>query len=217
MQQQVLHTIHNHDFWLTTDRCIYWPQQQALIVSDLHLGKTGHFRKHGINVPQQVFKEDMQRLIQAIAHFKPQQIIAVGDLFHSHANKELDFFSKWRKDFAQITFHLAKGNHDILQADWYKLNDIVVHDELVVEGFSFIHDTNHQQPSNESKYVFSGHMHPSIALKVGTKQNLSFPCFYFTKTMGVLPAFSRFSGTMNIKKKTGDHIYAIVNNSILGV
>ena len=218
MQQQVLHSLNNHDFWLTNSRCIYWQQQNAIIVSDLHFGKTGHFRKNGIGVPQSIFKEDLQRLISAISHFKPQQLIAVGDLFHSHANKEMELFSKWRKDFSQLTFHLIKGNHDILKDDWYSENSITLYQEdMIIDGFSFIHDPTSDQLRTSSNYIFSGHVHPGVSLKVGNRQSLGFPCFHFGKSMAVLPAFSRFTGIRTMKVNATDHAYAIVNQSIIKV
>ncbi len=62
----------NQQFWLTTDRTMYWEEEKALIVSDLHFGKTGHFRKSGIAVPASVYKEDLQRLIVQIQYFQPE-------------------------------------------------------------------------------------------------------------------------------------------------
>jgi metallophosphoesterase superfamily enzyme len=55
----------------------------VLIVSDLHFGKTGHFRKSGIAVPQSVYKKDLQRLFHQVQYFQPRKLIVVGDLFHS--------------------------------------------------------------------------------------------------------------------------------------
>jgi DNA ligase-associated metallophosphoesterase len=215
--QQVLHQLHNNDLWLTGDRYIFWQQQNAIIISDAHFGKTGHFRKHGIGVPQNLFKEDMQRLVNAIAHFNPEQLIVVGDLFHSHANKELELFTKWRKDFPQLKIHLAKGNHDILKAEWYRSNEIVIHEEeFLLDGFRFIHDPTDEQLQNDG-YVFSGHIHPGVILKTGSKQSSSFPCFYFGQKLAVLPAFGRFTGTVGIEVKKSETVYAIVNNAIMKV
>ncbi|MEJ7683919.1 MAG: metallophosphoesterase [Segetibacter sp.] len=107
--------LHQQTLWLSADRCVYWEEQQSLIVTDLHFGKTGHFRKSGIAVPQSIYKEDMQRLVNQLQFYKPQQLIIVGDMFHSVANKELDFFKKWRNDFSHLHIHLVKGNHDILK------------------------------------------------------------------------------------------------------
>ncbi|HVU84000.1 MAG TPA: hypothetical protein VHC50_04120, partial [Puia sp.] len=88
------HKIFNQQFWLTGDRTLYWEEERSLIVSDLHFGKTGHFRKSGIAVPQSVYREDLQRLVVQIQHFLPRQLVIVGDMFHSHANLELELFLK---------------------------------------------------------------------------------------------------------------------------
>ena len=75
MQAPLLHKIHNQSLWLSAQRSIFWEEQKALIVSDLHFGKTGHFRKSGIAVPQSVYKEDLQRLVNLLHHFRPQQLL----------------------------------------------------------------------------------------------------------------------------------------------
>src|SRR6187397_1360780 len=98
MQSVIQHTLLNNSFLLSAERCMFWQERKILILSDLHLGKTGHFRKHGIAVPQAVFIEDLQRLVEQLIHFRAKKIIAVGDLFHSKANKEMDLFLKWRND-----------------------------------------------------------------------------------------------------------------------
>src|ERR1044072_3206990 len=113
------HRIKGQQLWLSPDRCIFWEDQRSLIVSDLHFGKTGHFRKAGIAVPQSVFKEDLQRLVAQLQHFKPKQLVVVGDLFHSVANKELDLFRRWREDMPGLCIQLVKGNHDVLKKEWY--------------------------------------------------------------------------------------------------
>jgi metallophosphoesterase superfamily enzyme len=120
------HTVKEQTLCLSPDRCVFWEEQKTLIVSDLHFGKTGHFRKSGIAVPQAVYKEDIQRLVNLLQFFKPQQMIVVGDFFHSHANKELDLFLKWRADFESLHIILVKGNHDILKAEWYQQANISV-------------------------------------------------------------------------------------------
>src|SRR5215216_5308898 len=107
MQAPVLYKLQHQNLWLTAQRSIFWEEQKSLIISDLHFGKTGHFRKSGIPVPQSVYKEDLQRLVALLHHFQPQQLIVVGDFFHSHANTELDWFRKWREDFWQLPITLV--------------------------------------------------------------------------------------------------------------
>ncbi len=211
--------IRDQSLCLSSGRSIYWEQERSLIVSDLHFGKTGHFRKAGIAVPQSVFKEDMQRLIALIQYFKPVSLIVVGDMFHSRANKELDLFSRWRNDFPELKIKLIKGNHDILRASWYDETRIDIYEKnLRVKGFCFQHDpTDCDDDNNSGHYVFSGHIHPGITISGIGKQSLTFPCFYFSATYCVLPAFSRFTGTVSIHPKENDTAFAIVNNSILQV
>jgi uncharacterized protein len=215
MSAVILHTILNNSFLLSPARCIFWQQEQILILSDMHLGKTGHFRKSGIAIPQAVFKEDMQRLVTQLQLFKPVQVIIIGDMFHSEGNKEHDFFLKWRQDFAALPIHLVKGNHDILKEEWYRLADITIHKcEMTIGNFIFVHDIADCKVPG-SGYAFSGHIHPSVTVRGLGKQALRFPCFYFGKQYGVLPAFSKFTGTYGIEPKAGESVFALVKQTII--
>jgi len=202
---------------------MYWEEEKTLIASDLHIGKTGHFRKSGIAMPQAVFKEDLQRLVASIQFFKPECLLVVGDMFHSVANKELDLFKRWREDFPYLNVTLVKGNHDILKKDWYADAGITVCDDgMLSKGICFTHDnscsTSHMESDTEKiHYTISGHIHPGVAVRGAGRQSLSLPCFYFGKTFAVLPAFSRFTGTALIKPNAGDAVFALVNHTIIRV
>jgi DNA ligase-associated metallophosphoesterase len=205
--------------WLSPERCIYWEEEKALILSDLHFGKTGHFRKAGIAMPQNVYKEDLHRLVQLLQYFQPANLIVVGDFFHSDDNKELDLFKKWRNDFSHISIQLVKGNHDILTDRWYEEADLAIHNhELFLEPFAFMHDVTQTAPNaHRLNYTFSGHIHPGIRVHGGGKQSLRFACFYFAKDYAVLPAFSRFTGTYLVEPKPAETVFAIVENKIVQV
>ena len=141
MQPAIPYRIKEQQLWLSPDRCIFWEEQRSLIVSDLHFGKTGHFRKEGIAVPQSVYREDLQRLLMQVQYFQPRRLLIVGDLFHSRENKELELFRKWRDDFSDLDIRLIRGNHDILHEDWYQKAGIAVNEGQFREGpFAFIHD-----------------------------------------------------------------------------
>jgi len=211
----IKHTILNNSFLLSAGRCIFWEEEKTLILSDLHFGKTGHFRKHGIAVPQTIFKEDMQRLTAQVQYFKAEQLIIVGDLFHSHANKEMELFLKWRNDFAGLNIKLVIGNHDILPCEWYEKASITcIKGQLQTGPFIFTHDKA-ECNSIADCYIFSGHIHPAVTLFGSARQSLKFPCFYFTKTYGVLPAFGRFTGVHVIKPAKADTVFALVENKVM--
>lgn len=217
MTAPIQQTILNNTFWLSPERCIFWEEENTLILADLHFGKTGHFRKNGIPIPQPAFLEDLQRLLTLISHYKPQKIIAVGDLFHSRANKEHELFAKWRNDFNQIEFVLVKGNHDILTSHGYEETGIDVHPNYYRIGqFGFIHDpADVPEMPEEVSFIFSGHLHPGVSIRGLGKQSLRFPCYYFTKKQAILPAFSHFSGLSLLKKQKSNQIFAIVNQSLV--
>lgn len=225
MLPPVSHKIFNQQIWLTTERTMYWDEQKALVVSDLHFGKTGHFRKSGIAVPTTVYKEDLQRLVSQIQYFQPRELIIVGDMFHSSANKELEFFLKWRSDFSSIDFRLVRGNHDVLQEDWYTAAGIQLNrTNFSRQPFHFVHDINDQlekrdgfirKKQGEASYFFSGHMHPGVRIQGAGRQSLCFPCFYFGKKYAVLPAFSRFTGIAMISPDEEESVFAIVNKELI--
>ena len=215
MQAPLLHTIHNEKLWLSSQRSIYWEGQKTLIVSDVHFGKTGHFRKSGIAVPQAVYKEDLQRLVSLLDHFRPEQLIVVGDFFHSHANNELDWFKKWRADFASLRILLVRGNHDILKETWYRSADIeLIEKEYQLNSFLFTHEKCEDRPG---LYTFCGHIHPGVVIHGLGKQSLRFPCFYFEAHHCILPAFSKFTGAVNMPLTESTAVFAIVENSLIAV
>lgn len=217
MNIPLLHIVRDQHFWLSPHRSIYWEEEKTLIVSDTHFGKTGHFRKSGIAVPQQVYKEDLQRFFSLASELKPERILVVGDFFHSTNNEENNLFLKWKNDFKSLQIILIKGNHDILGNNWYENAGIQLIQQFYKIGeFGFQHDPleTHNQ-LDDNTFVFSGHVHPGIQMKGIGKQSLRFPCFYFTKNQCILPAFSKFSGLAIVKPQKKDQVYAIANNTII--
>jgi uncharacterized protein len=225
MQTPVAHKILDKQLWLTTDRTMFWEEEKALIVSDLHFGKTGHFRKSGIAIPSSVYKEDLQRLVAQIQYFQPRELIIVGDMFHSRANRELELFLKWRSDLSDINIKLIRGNHDILEDSWYDKAGIQLSPRtLSLHQFHFVHDiSDHlnreegyfENMTSDSSYFFSGHIHPGIRIHGAGKQSLCFPCFYFGKKYAVLPAFSRFTGIAMVHPEDEEGVFAIVNQELI--
>ncbi len=205
---------------MLAEKAIYWEEEKTLIISDLHLGKTGHFRKSGIAVPQHIFMRDMQQLVTLIQDYKPSRLVVVGDLFHSEANKELDLFLKWRRDFSLLDILLVKGNHDILKSEWYSTAGMRVYkDELFTHGpFAFVHDREemHVHTPHADKYFFTGHIHPGIFMRGTGRQSLHFPCFYFGEQYAVLPAFGKFTGLAMIRARRPDKVFPIITSGVAG-
>lgn len=214
MTAPVKFVLKENTFWLSPEKAIFWEEQNALVISDLHFGKTGHFRKSGIAVPQSVYKKDLQRLFHLIQFFKPQQLLVVGDMFHSEENKEIELFKRWRNDIAHTAVKLVKGNHDILETLLYKEMQVELFEEtLQLDDFIFAH----HPVENKDAYVFSGHIHPGVRLSGLGKQSLRFPCFYFTPSQAILPAFGGFTGFVAVEPTKQDKVFAIVNNTVVPI
>lgn len=207
--------IRDQQLYLSTERCIYWSDQNLLILSDTHFGKSGHFRKEGIGLPQGVLEQDLKRLKNLILQFQPKGLLIIGDLFHSTFNQEINIFKAFRNEFSATDFHLISGNHDILNKNEYKKLSIEDHGKrLNVGPFSFVHD--HGDISGEEiNYSFCGHLHPGISIYGKGKQKLRLPCFYFTEFYACLPAFSMFTGLHLIKPGKNEAAFMITNEGII--
>lgn len=200
---------------LSKERAIFWMAKSILIISDLHIGKSAHFRKSGIQVPDTVGLTDLQRLTALMKEFNPATLLVTGDMFHNYINSDVNAFMEWRKQYTGLKVVLIKGNHDALKNEDYTVLNIEVHSkELLCSPFRFIHD----QPKDEDEYYnISGHIHPGIALYGKAKQQLKFPCFYFGAHCAILPAFSVFTGLKILRPKEGDHFYALTPEKVIKV
>lgn len=205
--------------WLLPQKAAYWQKKKILLIADLHIGKSGHFRKSGIPVPEGVNTSNIELMDQLIQKMKPAHLIILGDLFHSRVNKEWEQFQNWRKMYPNLDVSLVVGNHDILPNSVYHSSFINIFKQLTIDPFLFIHDLNELSPIKNRKaaYILSGHIHPAVKLKGKGKQSMKLPCFYFGKEQGILPAFGQFTGTHIIKPKQGEQVYTIAESKILSL
>lgn len=182
----------NQNLVFTNQRALFWETQNALVLSDLHIGKSATFRKNGIPISQSILIEDLQRLKALIDHFKAEKLIIVGDLFHAEFNTDIDYFKDWLLQFDNLKLQLIIGNHDRLSATLYEdLNIEIFKPSLKLNPFTFVHDLNE---CKDDAFYISGHIHPGYVLKGKGKQFIKLPCYQVFDNHIVLPAFSKFTG-----------------------
>lgn len=193
-------SIQNEIFILTNQRAAFREQGKALILSDLHIGKTAHFRKNGIALSSHIMKNDLERLSALIEYFQPDKFIVVGDLLHAGDNSDVDEFCTWKSQYPDLQFYLVEGNHDRISASLEKKLCLDFKSDLLeIDGFTFIHDF---EPI-KSGFQITGHIHPGIVLHSAIK-SIRLPCFALSDNQLLLPAFSEFTGldTKNLPKKS---------------
>jgi len=207
-------TIRNQQLALLPQKALFWIEKKYLILSDLHLGKTGHFRKSGIAAPGKANLKNIERLSSLVNDIQPKKILFLGDLFHSSANREWFQFEEWRKTFPELSILLVTGNHDQLHSSFYQSADIEVIDRLELENFLFVHDASGLQKSSDTT-IISGHIHPGVKLKGKGKQKLRLPCYSISDHQIILPAFGEFTGLHIIQPDENRKIFLIVENSVI--
>lgn len=204
--------IQNQNFTMHPSGTMFWEEQSALLISDVHLGKVSHFRKFGSAVPQNAIGENFRILDEVVYYFNPKNIYFLGDLFHSYLNSEWGYFEKWvSKEKKQIV--LIHGNHDIISPLKYESLGIQILDELVIGKFLF----THHPEKREGFFNLCGHVHPAVKLRGQGKQSIRLPCFFKSKDQLILPAFGKFTGSYTLNLKKQDEAYAIAEGMVIKI
>ncbi|TWJ02298.1 putative phosphoesterase [Mucilaginibacter frigoritolerans] len=208
----------NQDLLLLPQKAIYWQQEKTLIAADVHLGKVGHFRKAGIAVPLNMEQSDLAVLSDLIHEHKPEKVIFLGDLFHSDMNADWDWFILWRSQFPKLQIILIKGNHDIIDDNYYNQLNIILYNELLMGPFLMLHHPLKDiDLLKAGGYAFCGHIHPGISLTGRGRQHITLPCFAFGKSQAILPSFGKFTGKVAIRNIKTDKIFAIAKDKVLAI
>lgn len=199
-------------FFLLPEKAIFWPAKKTLILSDLHWGKTAHFRKHGIAIPLQTQHNDEIRLARLVQQHKAERLIIAGDLFHSRENNEVDNFAHWRNAHRQLAIELVLGNHDILPEEKYTGNNIILH-HAVLDAGPFL--VSHDILDNADKFYIHGHLHPSFSASGKGRGSVKLPCFCMNAQRMVLPSFGSFTGSHRISSSEYRHIYLVAEDDVI--
>ncbi len=199
---------------LLPQKAIWLKQKKTVLMADLHFGKINHFRRAGIPVPARANNKNAENLIAVLQETKPERIIFLGDLFHSHYNEDWEVVGQIRKHFSECSFELVLGNHDILsEVQYTRYNMKFYLNELREDDFLLTHEPLEEVP--EGVYNLCGHIHPGVNLRGAGKQSITLPCFYFGKHQAILPAFGSFTGLARVVPKKDDRIYVIAEDKII--
>jgi len=206
-------TWHNHNFTLLDDRAIYWPAQNTLLLADLHLGKASAFAAFGIPVPAKTNDHDLDRLTSLVDRTGAHTLVILGDLLHHKRGRCGQTLAAGEQTFGQLATRtnnpvrtiLVRGNHDEHAGDppaSWRIR--VEHAPLTFDGLTLVHDPKHALSDTQPDTpTLAGHLHPTVHT-LGRSR-----CFWFTRNIGILPAFGTFTGGKHIDPAPGDRVFAI--------
>jgi DNA ligase-associated metallophosphoesterase len=201
---------------LLPERAVFWADRKALLLSDIHLGKAGHFRRHGSAIPNSIDQVDIKRLKQLTEHFNIREVYIIGDLFHSVPNSDWQLFLNSLKTASDAHYHLIMGNHEVLTNSDYQQLGLSVYDHLQLGPFHLVHDPEDHHAHTEGLAI-TGHIHPAIRLTGPGKQSERLPCYHLTPSWLTLPAFGAFTGHATIQPKAKERVFVIAENQVIEI
>lgn len=202
---------------LLPERALWIPTQDVLCVADLHWGKAAAFRAAHVPIPMGTTSSDLARLSSALSATGASHLVVLGDLLHARAGRHeetLRTIAEWRERHVDVRVTLVRGNHDQHAGDPPASFGIVCTDEPFRVG-PFV--GLHEPAPHADGYVLAGHLHPSITVRGRGRQSLRLPAFVFGAQVGVLPAFSSFTGGGMYERAASDRIYAIAGSEVLSL
>jgi DNA ligase-associated metallophosphoesterase len=202
------------ELWLLPEKALYWPEQQALLIADVHFGKAAAYRSLGQPVPQGTTARNIEVIDRLLTKLPCRQLIFLGDFLHgpgSHAAGTLDALAEWRARHIDLPVTLIRGNHDKRAGDPpVSLNIRVVSEPLLLGPFAL----QHEPDPHPERHVLAGHVHPVYRLNGRGRQRLRLACFKLGERLSLLPAFGAFTGGYSIDKDDNCRIFVIGDNEI---
>jgi uncharacterized protein len=180
---------------LLDDKALYLPDEGALLVSDVHLGKAETFQGLGIPISSQINEENLQRLRLLHAQTQPKKLFILGDLFHSKQSLVPEVLCSWDTFLKEIEAQvcLIVGNHDRrLIAALPPLAMACQADAVSLGPFLLSHEP---EIDHAAALNICGHIHPVVKLRSHT-DSLRLPCFFVERDEKrlTLPSFGEFTG-----------------------
>jgi uncharacterized protein len=196
---------------LLPERAVLWPARRVLLLADVHVGKVEAFQRHGVALPSEFGVAELERLSTLVEREAVQAVWVLGDLLHTAVDSELAPLTSLLAQHPTVEFHLVLGNHDRRLPAPERLG-LQVHPAAVPVGPFML---CHEPARHSSHYVLAGHLHPMVRLRSGG-DSLRLPCFQFQDSLGLLPAFTEFSGGLPVNRRQG-RTFAITDGEVVEV
>lgn len=210
-------TVADEPVVLLADRALWLPERHTVVVADLHWGKAAAFRAAFVPIPNGTTAGDLTRLTRVLHLTAATTLVVLGDLLHARAGRHADTLATiaaWRDAHGALNITLVRGNHDAHAGDPPESLRITCVDAPYTIGpFIGVHEPE-ERPNG---YVLSGHLHPCVSVRGRGRQHAKLPAFVFGPRVGVLPAFSSFTGTGMYEPSEQDALFVIADREVIAV
>ncbi|MEM6450330.1 MAG: ligase-associated DNA damage response endonuclease PdeM [Cyanobacteria bacterium P01_D01_bin.105] len=201
---------------LLEDKALYLPDVDALLVSDVHLGKAEAFQALGIPISNEINSENLARLRRLVAQTHPKKLFILGDLFHSKQSLVSEVLTDWDLFLKEIAADvcLIVGNHDRRLVAALPPMPMRCEIEAVTVGpFLLSHEP---EMRDGAKLNICGHIHPVVKLRSRT-DSLRLPCFFLERAQRrlTLPSFGEFTGGYEVDLTDNDCAYVVCEGDII--
>jgi len=179
-------------FQVVGDAALFWPDQNALLVADLHLEKASAYAVSGQLLPPYDSLSTLEELAELTSACAAKSIICLGDNFHDDDGER-----RLGGDAAELLRHLTSrfdwtwitGNHDPHLSGRWGGSSVP---ELTAGGIFLRHEAD---PADGAPEI-SGHFHPKYRALMRRKM-ISRRCFVQTGSKIIMPAFGALTGGMD--------------------
>jgi uncharacterized protein len=179
-----------------TAGALFWPEENMLIVADLHLEKGSAFAARGVLLPPYDTASTLAGLARLIERYAPQIVMALGDSFHDGGGParmaDTDRASLKALQRGRDWLWIA-GNHDPDPADGVGGRFA---DMLAIGPLTF----RHEPSSGSCEGEIAGHLHP-LARVARRGRAVSRRCFASDGRRLVMPAFGAYTGGLNVRDR----------------
>lgn len=188
---------------------LWVPNEQALVVSDLHLGKSESVaRRSGGMLPPYETRDTMARLDDLVTQYDPRVVICLGDSFDDldAARAISDDVAGWISRLqAGRRWVWIEGNHDAGPVEFAGTHLAT----LALGPLTFRHIC-----IPNSMHEISGHYHPKARLSLRGK-SISRPCFVVDPARIIMPAFGLYTGGLDCRDAAISNLVGPVAQAIL--
>lgn len=179
-------------FQVVGDAALFWPEQRALLVADLHLEKASAYAAGGQMLPPYDSLSTLHELAALVSASGAQAIICLGDNFHDDDGEQRlagEAAALLRDLTTRFDWIWITGNHDPhISGRWGGTSVL----ELEAAGIVLRHEAD---PA-DSAHEISGHFHPKYRALM-RKRMVSRRCFVQTESKIIMPAFGALTGGMD--------------------